>query len=258
MPSQLIATADWSAARRHLSRRDPIMRQILREIGPCTLRRRRDYFAFLCRSIYSQQISTAVAAALFAHFRTHFPRRRPTPVLTRALLAQSNGSPHPRGLSRQKKTYLLDLADHFLNNRIPSRRLSRMSDEQIIDALIRVRGIGRWTAEMFLIFVLNRPDVLPVDDLGLRIGIQKAYGLKDRPTAAQIRQLAAPWEPHRTLATWALWRYLEHSKKNKMIFTASSSLSFRAEGHFAGDAEGRRISFPRRCMARERTLIGFC
>ena len=182
MASQMIADSDWTAARRHLTRRDPVLREILRKIGPCTLRRRRDYFIFLCRSIYSQQISTAVAASLFAHFRTHFPRRRPTPALTRAILANANGT-HPRGLSRQKKTYLLDLAEHFLNNRIPSRRLARMSDEEIIEALVRVRGIGRWTAEMFLIFVLNRPDVLPVDDLGLRVGIQKAYGLKERPTA---------------------------------------------------------------------------
>ena len=189
------------------------MRDVLRKVGPCKLRRRRDYFVFLCRSIYSQQISTAVAASLFKQFRGHFPRKRPTPALTRAILAESNAAAHPRGLSRQKKTYLLDLAHHFDNNLIPARRLARMSDEEVIETLIRVRGIGRWTAEMFLIFVLNRPDVLPVDDLGLRVGVQKAYGLKDRPTAQEVREIAKTWEPHRTLGTWAMWRFLEHTRK---------------------------------------------
>ena len=215
MAKELIEMEHWRAARRYLSRRDPVMRRILRQIGPCTLRRRGEYFAFLCRSIYSQQISTVVAANLFAHFRGHFPRRRPTPALTHAILSHADDSKHPRGLSRQKKTYLLDLADHFMNNRIPSRKLARMSDEEVIEALIAVRGIGRWTAEMFLIFVLNRPDVLPVDDLGLRIGLQKAYGLKERATAQEVRKIAECWAPHRTLATWALWRFLSLPKKEK-------------------------------------------
>jgi DNA-3-methyladenine glycosylase II len=110
------------------------------------------------------------------------------------------------GLSRQKKVYLLDLARHFSTGEVPTRRLARMDDEQIIDSLVRVKGVGRWTAEMFLIFVLNRPDVLPVDDLGLREGVRDVFGLAERPTAAEARVLAEPWRPWRSIATWYLWR----------------------------------------------------
>jgi DNA-3-methyladenine glycosylase II len=207
------APADWNASRRHLSKCDPVMRMVLKRVGPCKLQPQRDYFAFLCKSIYSQQISTIVAAKLFASFRELFPRGRPTPQLVKAALSGQKGVPEPRGLSRQKKAYLLDLAEHFLAGKIPSRRLSKLGDEEVIAALVGVHGIGRWTAEMFLIFVLNRPDVLPVDDLGLRIGVQKAYSLRERPTAEEVRKIAECWQPHRTLGTWSLWRYLAVKEK---------------------------------------------
>jgi DNA-3-methyladenine glycosylase II len=110
------------------------------------------------------------------------------------------------GLSRQKKLYLIDLARHFAEKKIPSRRLASMSDDEVIESLTAVNGIGRWTAEMFLIFTLNRPDLLPVDDLGLQTCARDAYGLKERPKKAELEKLAEPWRPYRSIATWYLWR----------------------------------------------------
>ena len=197
---------DWSTAVAHLRRCDPVMRKVIAAVGECTLAPRRDHFVVLCKSIYTQQISTAVAAVLFSRFRNCFPLRRPTPQRTLELLSHE-GAWRGCGLSRQKRSYLIDLAAHFVNGRIP-RRLSVMGDEAVIDALVAVKGIGRWTAEMFLIFTLNRPDVLPVDDLGLQTALRDAYRLPERPKAAELRALAEPWRPYRTIATWYLWRWM--------------------------------------------------
>jgi DNA-3-methyladenine glycosylase II len=198
---------DWADAVRHL-RRDPALRPIIRRVGPCTLHPRRDYFVVLCKSIFTQQISTKIATVLFARFAALFPNQRPTPARVVAALTGGVDDATLRmcGLSRQKRAYLLDLARHFVDGRIPTHRLARMSDEEVIDALVTVNGIGRWTAEMFLIFTLNRPDVLPVDDLGLRKGIQTVYRLPAMPKPLECVALAEPWRPWRTIATWYLWR----------------------------------------------------
>jgi DNA-3-methyladenine glycosylase II len=198
---------DWDIAQKHLSKVDPVLRSIIKKVGPCTLHRRRDYFVVLCQSIFSQQISVAVAATLFKRFRNQFPRQRPTParvieLLTR--LQEQNLTGY--GLSRQKMAYVLDLARHFETGKLKTRDFARMDDERIIQALTDVKGIGRWTAEMFLIFVLNRPDVYPVDDLGLRKSVQRAYALPEMPTVKQLHQIAEKWKPYRSLATWYLWR----------------------------------------------------
>jgi DNA-3-methyladenine glycosylase II len=155
--------SNWSAARRHL-RRDPLMRKLMTRVGPCTLAPRRDYFIVLCKSIFTQQISTRIATILFGRFRELFPRKTPTPSAVIDIL-QHDHHAKSCGLSRQKRAYLIDLARHFADGEIPTRKFRSMSDEQIIECLTRVNGVGRWTAEMFLIFVLNRPDVWPVDDL---------------------------------------------------------------------------------------------
>ena len=200
---------DWSAALKQL-RRDPIMRKLIARVGPCTLHPRRDYFVVLCKSIFTQQISTKVATTLFGRFRDQFPLRRPTPARVTAFLREGDAQLiRMCGLSRQKRAYVLDLAQRFDAGDIPTRRFARMSDEDVIQSLIRVKGVGRWTAEMFLIFVLNRPDVLPVDDLGLREGTKVAYGLKDRPGAKALTDLGERWRPYRTIATWYLWRSLD-------------------------------------------------
>ena len=177
-------------------------------VGPCTLAPRKDYFVVLCKAIFTQQISTAVATVLFGRFRDQFPSRRPTP---RLILDAMNGDAGETafagcGLSRQKRAYVKDLAEHFATNRIPTRKLAAMSDEEVVETLTQVNGIGRWTAEMFLIFTLNRPDVLPVDDLGLRQGAQKIFGLKKTPDAKTLTKMAEPWRPYRSIATWYIWR----------------------------------------------------
>jgi DNA-3-methyladenine glycosylase II len=196
----------WTAGARHLARVDPKLRKIIRKVGPCTLRPRRDYFVVLCKAIYAQQISTRVAAVLFGRFRQQFPAKRPTPALVLRLLDGDPALLKPCGLSRQKTKYLRDLAEHFVTGKIPTRRLAAMSDQEVIDSLVRVHGIGRWTAEMFLMFVLNRTDVLPVDDLGLRDAVREVYELNHRPTGKQMQMIAESWRPWRSLATWYLWR----------------------------------------------------
>jgi len=198
---------NWDIAVAHL-RRDRVLRKIIDRVGPCKLAPRRDYFVALCKSIYAQQVSTTVARVLFERFKSHFPRRRPTPKLVHALLTGHEDSFRACGLSRQKRKYLIDLSKHFMDGRIATRKLASLDDEQLIEALVNVQGIGRWTAEMFLIFVLNRPDVLPVDDLGIREGFKRFYKLPERPNAKQMQQIAEPWRPWRSVATWYLWRGL--------------------------------------------------
>lgn len=197
---------DWNVAEAHLRGADPALGAVIDRVGSCTLAPRRDYFVVLCQAIFTQQISTVVATTLFGRFRDRFPRRRPTPRLVLEVLAGDPAVLRSCGLSRQKASYLADLAQHFIDGRVPTRRLAGMSDEAVIDALVRVRGIGRWTAEMFLIFVLNRPDVLPVDDLGLREGMRDLARLAHRPTAAEVTARAEVWRPYRSVATWYLWR----------------------------------------------------
>lgn len=196
---------DHAPARLHLAKTDPILRELIARVGPCTLAPHRHYFAILCDSIICQQLSTVVAAAIYDRFSRLYPRRRPTPdAVSHTSLARLRSV----GLSNQKARYLKDLAAGFLDGRIQPSRLVRQSNEAIIEALVSVHGIGRWTAEMFLIFSLNRPDVLPVDDLGIRKAIQRWYGFKTLPSAKTIRRIGQSWHPYKTIASWYLWRSL--------------------------------------------------
>jgi DNA-3-methyladenine glycosylase II len=198
----------WATAVRHLRRVDPVMKSIITRVGPCTLEPRKDYFVVLCKSIFSQQLNTKVAATLFGRFCDLFPRRRPTPELVVKALSGDVDDAVIRhvGLSRQKRAYVLDLARHFVDGEIPTRSFAGMEDEEIIEHLTRVNGIGRWTAEMFLMFVLNREDILPVDDLGLVESMRVHYSRPDRPGKKEAIVLAERWRPYRTIATWYLWR----------------------------------------------------
>lgn len=198
---------DWSAAMKHL-RRDPVLRPIVRKVGPCTLAPREDHFIALCQSIYAQQISTKIATTLFGRFAEKFPRKKPTPGRVVAALSGAWTDEVVRhcGLSRQKREYVLDLATHFAGRKIDTRKLLRMPDEAVIESLTKVRGVGRWTAEMFLIFVMNRPDVLPVDDLGLREGVKKLYCMSERPKPKEMIEFGEKWRPYRSIATWYIWR----------------------------------------------------
>jgi len=195
----------WADAARHLCAADPVLGAVIRRVGPCQMKPRRDYFVALCRAIFAQQLNTKVAQVLFDRFQNLMPGRRVSPDRVLKILDDPSAY-RGCGLSRQKAAYLRDLAGHFADNRIPTRKLARMTDEQVIEALVNVKGVGRWTAEMFLMFVLNRPDVLPVDDLGLREGVREIYRLPARPNAADLTALAERWRPYRSVSTWYVWR----------------------------------------------------
>ncbi|MDB5296646.1 MAG: HhH-GPD family protein [Phycisphaerales bacterium] len=198
---------DWSAAVRHLRGTGPRMAALIDRVGPCTLAPRGDPFIALCQSIFSQQISVAAAASLFGKFRRLFPKGTPTPAgVVRVFDTTPAEQLKAVGLSRQKHAYVRDLAEHFVAKKIPVRRLPAMTDEEVVEALTAVNGVGRWTAEMFMIFVLNRPDVFPVDDLGLQEGMREVLELSARPKPAEARRLGEPWGPWRSVATWYLWR----------------------------------------------------
>lgn len=197
--------ASHAAACRHLANADPVMRRIIARVGPCQLKQHPRYFVTLCDSIISQQLSGRVAEVIFERFADLCPRHRPTPqAVVRMPLARLRSA----GLSKQKASYLKDLAKGFLDGRIRTSGFMRQSNEDIIAALTAIHGIGRWTAEMFLMFSLNRLDVLPVDDLGIKKAIQQAYGLRVLPKPATIRRIGRPWRPYETIACWYLWRSL--------------------------------------------------
>ena len=195
----------YAVAACHLTAADTVLRAVIGHIGPCTLTPRRRHFVTLCDSIISQQLSTAVAEVIFDRFISLYPGRRPTPeTVRRTSLARLRTA----GLSAQKAAYLKDLAAGFQDGRIQPSRLTHQPNEEIIETLISIHGIGRWTAEMFLIFALNRLDVLPVDDLGIRKAIQRWYGFKALPSARTIRRIGRPWHPYESVASWYLWRSL--------------------------------------------------
>jgi DNA-3-methyladenine glycosylase II len=197
--------AVYQKARRHLARRDAVLKELIRTIGPCTLRQNTNRFTALVRSIVSQQISTKAAAAI----RTRLEQALvSTGVTPEGILALSAGELRAAGLSAAKSRSVCDLAEKVLNQTLPLDTLHRLPDEEVIARLLPVRGIGRWTAEMFLIFSLGRLDVLPVADWGLRVGVQRQYNLADPPEKARLVELAEPWQPYRSIATWYFWRSL--------------------------------------------------
>ena len=197
--------ARWSAAAAHLSKVDPVLGKVIERVGACTISPRKDYFVTLCRAIYGQQVSTRVAEVLFGRLKAICPGGRLTPAAVIEIL-RDEANIRAAGLSRQKAIYVRDLAEHFTDKRIPIRKLAKMGDEAVIESLVAVKGVGRWTAEMFLIFVLNRPDVLPVDDLGLQEGVRDVFNLPERPKPKQVIAMGERWRPYRSIATWYLWR----------------------------------------------------
>jgi DNA-3-methyladenine glycosylase II len=194
---------DATKARRHLARRDPTLKRLIAAVGPCTLRHEPDGFAALVRSIISQQISTKAAASIHARLLEALGKRGLRPAV---LLALTDERMRGAGLSASKVRSLRDLAEKVHTGAVPLPALPELADEEVIEALLPVRGIGRWTAQMFLIFSLGRPDVLPVDDLGLRAGVQQIYELADLPDRETLAELAEPWRPYRSVATWYFWR----------------------------------------------------
>ena len=195
----------WAEAVAHLRRVDPAMGALIDRVGPCALRPRRDRFGMLVRAILGQQISTKAAAAINNRLLA-----LTGPVCTPdALLALGVDGLRGVGASGSKAAYLLNLSEAVAGGHVPLHHVGRWDDDTIIARLTTIKGIGVWTAEMFLIFALNRPDVLPVHDLGIRVALRDYHGLSDPPAPAQSRSLGEPWRPFRTAASWYLWRSLD-------------------------------------------------
>lgn len=190
-------------AQRHLSRCDPLLAQLIKRVGRCTLQTGGSAFELLARAIIAQMISTKAALAITARVREALS---PHGLMPGAVAAVKEETLRGAGLSRAKAQALLDLAGRSERGDLPLDRLADMNDEDVIACLVPVRGIGRWTAEMFLIFGLGRLDVLPVDDFGLRAGVQELYALPELPGRAALRERAEPWRPYRSIATWYFWR----------------------------------------------------
>jgi 3-methyladenine DNA glycosylase/8-oxoguanine DNA glycosylase len=200
---------DPQAALDHLASRDPRLASIIGRVGPLGIRPdpTQTTFEALARSIVHQQLTGKAAATIHGRLRALFPRRRLRPE---ALLAMDDESLRRAGLSRGKLMALRDLAIRTLDGTVPTvRSLRPMSDEAIIEQLTTVRGIGRWTVEMLLIFRLGRGDVLPVSDYGVRHGFQLAYGKRALPTTKQLTRHAEIWRPFRSAASWYLWRAVD-------------------------------------------------
>lgn len=208
MASSATATIDYTRARRLLARRDPILRDLMRMHGPCGLaaRQHSDPFKALARAIVGQQLSARAAATIFSRFEALFDAF-PTPA---QVLAVPDDRLRSVGLSSQKLGYLRDLCRRIVEGELPLDVLDRMDDEAVIENLTQVRGVGRWTAEMFLIFRLQRPDVLPVGDLGIVRAVQRAYKLRKAPSPDRLTRIGEAWRPYRSVACWYLWASLNN------------------------------------------------
>lgn len=206
----------------HLRRADPALARIIDAVGPFRMARRPEAFQALARAIISQQLAGRAALAIYQRFAKLFPGVRfPTPRQVADATQQTLKSV---GLSRQKILYLKDLAARIADGKLNFRHLGRMEDEAVVAQLTRVKGIGRWTAEIFLMFTLGRPDVLPADDLGLRNAVASAYGMRAAPTAKELRLLAERWRPYRSAAVWYFWL---STRVNPMGGEASAAKSRR-------------------------------
>ncbi|HET9013506.1 MAG TPA: DNA-3-methyladenine glycosylase [Gemmatimonadaceae bacterium] len=193
----------------HLRRADPVLAKVIARVrkAPPAPRRTGTHYDALVRAIVYQQLSGKAAGTIHRRFRELFPGKRPRAHL---VLATSDEALRGAGLSRQKIGYLRDLSARVVDGSLPLAHLGRLSDDAIIEHLIQVKGIGRWTVQMFLMFRLGRPDVLPELDLGIQNAIQRAYGLKSRPKPKDVIALGEKWRPHATTACWYMWRSLEN------------------------------------------------
>ncbi|MFX1803310.1 DNA-3-methyladenine glycosylase [Paraburkholderia sp. A1BS-2L] len=196
----------WDKACADLVKRDRILKKLIPKFGPVHLMSSDDPFVTLARSVVGQQISTAAAQALWQRVESACPK-----LVPQQFLKLGHEKLAACGLSKRKTEYILDLAQHFVSGALHVGKWTSMEDEDVIAELTAIRGIGRWTAEMFLIFNLARPNVLPLDDLGLIQAISVNYFSGEPVTRSEAREVAANWEPWRTVATWYMWRSLEPS-----------------------------------------------
>jgi DNA-3-methyladenine glycosylase II len=202
---------------RHLKVADPSLAPIIDLVGPFRPNWVGERFAALGYSIISQQISTKAAASIR---RTLLDRLGPAGFTPQAVLQAKHQTLRACGLSKQKAVYLRDLANQVSKGRVELHSIHEHDDEVVIEKLVQVKGIGRWTAEMFLIFALGRPDVLPVDDLGLRAALQRLDGLAELPTKHEVRARGQPWKPYSSVATWYLWQSLKYPEAPELSVRA--------------------------------------
>lgn len=196
---------ELQAARRHLAGVDRVLRRVIDQVGVYQIRYRDDRFLALIEAIVAQQVSVGAARAIHKRLLDRYPKG----LTPKRLMTTEAESLRAVGLSRQKAGYLLGLARHVENGEIDLPNIDQLDDEQVLKALTRIKGVGRWTVEMFLIFSLRRPDVLPVQDLGFRKAVQHAYRLRKPPAPDRLEALATPWRPYRSVATCYLWASLE-------------------------------------------------
>src|SRR5438128_3312686 len=204
----------------HLRRADPVLARVIETVGPLTLEPRDGAFRMLSRAIFFQQLAGPAARAILGRVLATLGAYEETWYEPAAFLAASDEQLRAAGLSRQKMAYLRDLADKFASGELSEGILHEFDDDVVIERVSAVKGIGRWTAEMFLIFSLGRPDVLPVDDLGLRAGLKRLDRLKELPTKQEVRERGLAWKPYSSVATWYLWQSLR--------FPEAPELSVRA------------------------------
>ena len=192
-----------------LARRDPVIRDLMRAHGPCRLAdvQHTDPFKALAHAIIAQQLSSKAAATIERRFAALFPSGVPTPEATMRL---SDQQLRACGLSSQKLRYIRDLCSRVQDRSLPLHDLGVLPDDAVIDALTKVKGIGRWTADMFLMFRLHRPDILPVGDLGIIKAVQRAYGLRKAPSPERLTKIGESWRPYRSIACWYLWASLDN------------------------------------------------
>jgi DNA-3-methyladenine glycosylase II len=191
----------------HLSKADPILARIIAKVGPVGIQPRPERFQALARAIIFQQLAGAAANAIYGRFVAMFPGDEfPTPE---QVLSKSVDELRAVGLSEKKALYIRDLAEHIRDGKLNFHQFHTMTDEEIIEHLTMVKGIGKWTAEMFLMFNLGRPDVMPADDLGVQNAIKRHYRMRQRPNRKRLLKHAERWRPYRTAAAWYLWRSLD-------------------------------------------------
>ena len=207
-------TKKQAAALEHLRSADPVMKRLLKEYGdPDGVLKRRgrrpaDAYGALVRAIVGQQLSTKAARTIYERLTALYDGSTPTPA---ELIATDPENLRGVGLSRAKAMYLRDLAEHIEDGELDLDHIAELPDEEVSEQLTAVKGLGQWSADMFLMFHLGRPDVLPVGDLGIRRAAQLEYGLKELPDPAELERIAEPWRPHRSLACLYLWRSLDNA-----------------------------------------------
>jgi DNA-3-methyladenine glycosylase II len=204
-----VTPADYGRARRLLLRRDPVLAALIRKHGPCGLAaaQRADHFSALVRAIVGQQLSTKAATTIHRRLVELLGDGAATPE---GLAALTDSQLRSVGVSRQKSAYLRDLCGKVASGEVRLDALARMTDDEVIEDLTKIKGVGRWTAEMFLMFRLHRPDVLPVGDLGIVNAVKNVYKLRKKPSADRLTKIGEPWRPYRSVACWYLWRSLDN------------------------------------------------